>query len=133
MGDNIVSNHDLNELFLKLTEEAKGYIGDPEKVLEILAKAEGKLEGNKELRKAAGDIPGMADFLKDSVTGDYTGASEEALATVLGAFLYFIKEDDAINDTSPVIGFVDDLRVFTIAGEAAGNDLKRYAAQTAEQ
>ena len=130
---NIVGINDLNEQYAALKEEAKGIVGDPEKVSELLGKVNSMLDEQQILREASEDIGGLVSFVSDSVNGEYTWASEESLTAVIGAFLYLIKSDDAINDNSPVIGYLDDLRVFSIARKSIRKDLDAYTGWSAER
>ena len=133
MSDNVVGMNELNEQYRKLAEEAKNMLKDPDRVMEVVETVNVMLDHSAVLRNAAEDIPGLVSYVSDSFSGEYTWASEESLTAVLGALLYLIKIDDAIDDSSPVIGYIDDLRVFTIAKETAGKDLKAYAAWSAEK
>ena len=130
---NIVGISDLNEQYELLKKEAENIAGDREKVSEIVGRVNSILDKHEVLREAAEDIGGLVSFVTDSVNGDYTWASEGSLAAVLGAFMYLIKSDDAINDNSPVIGYIDDLRVFSIAREDAKKELTAYNAWSAER
>ena len=47
--------------------------------------------------------------------------------------MYLLKNDDAINDSTPVVGYLDDLRVFSIAREDAKKELAAYSAWSAER
>ncbi len=130
---NIIGINDLNEQYAELKEEAKNIVSDPEKVSEIVGNVNAILDANQVLREASEDIGGLVSFVTDSVSGEYTWASEESLASVIGAFLYLIKSNDAINDNSPVIGYLDDLRVFSIARESIKKDLDAYAGWSSER
>lgn len=130
---NIVGINDLNEQYAVLKEEAKGIVGDPEKVSEILGKVNAILDEHQILREASEDIGGLVSFVSDSISGEYTWASEESLTAVIGALMYLLKNDDAINDSTPIVGYLDDLMVFSIAREDAKKDLTAYNAWNAER
>ena len=130
---NIVGINDLNEQYAVLKEEAKGIVGDHEKVSEILGKVNAILDEHQILREASEDIGGLVSFVSDSISGEYTWASEESLTAVIGALMYLLKNDDAINDSTPIVGYLDDLRVFSIAREDAKKNLTAYNAWNSER
>ncbi len=122
----VISNEDLYRLFLDLNEQAKSLLSEPEKAIEMLAKAEGALQDNAVLRDAEQGIPELLAFAKSCVHGEYKEAADSSVIAVLSAFLYFTERDDAIHDSIPVIGYLDDLTIFGFAREAAKEDLAGY-------
>lgn len=122
-----ISNDDLYRLFSELKAEAKTLLEDPARAEKVLDEGEARLQENRVLRDAAKDIPELAAFARNCISGKYTGASESSVTAVLSAFLYFSERDDAIHDSIPVIGYVDDLSVFAFARQAAAEDLKKYS------
>ena len=131
----VISNDDLYRLFKELRAEAETLLKDPERAEKILDEGLARYRENKVLQDAAKDIPEMAAFAQNCIKGTYTGASESSVTAVLSAFLYFSERDDAIHDSIPVIGYVDDLSIFAFARQAADSDLKKYlesAGETAE-
>lgn len=130
---NIVGMNDLNKQYAELKEEARGLVKDTEKVSEIVERVNAILDQNEVLREASEDISGLVSFVTDSLSGDYTWASEESLSSVIGAFLYLIKSDDAIDDNRPVIGYIDDLRIFSAARDSIKKDLDAYTGWNAER
>ena len=44
----------------------------------------------------------------------------------IGAFLYLNKKNDEISDSTPVIGYLDDLIILSNAMEVAKDDLDHY-------
>ena len=133
MSDNVVGISDLNQQYALLKEEVKSIAGDPLKTEEDIAQVNKLLDENRVLREASEDIGGLVSFVSDSISGEFTRASAESLEAVIGAFMYLLKNDDAINDSTPVVGYLDDLRVFSIAREDAKKDLAAYSAWSAER
>lgn len=123
----VISNEDLYGLFNELKAEAKELLKDPDRAAELVESAEASIQQNRTLRDAAEGIPEMAAFAKSCVKGEYTAASENSVTAVLSAFLYFMERDDAIHDSIPVIGYVDDLSVFAFAKQAAKEDLAAFS------
>lgn len=133
MSENVLSNEKLKELFSELCLEAKPMLQQKDKILEIIASVNSRLTEDEMLRNAVEDIPGMSAFAESFIREEYTGASEDSAAAVLAAFMYFMKKEDAIHDAIPVIGYIDDLRVFAFAHDAAAEDLAGFAAWKKEQ
>lgn len=127
MSENVLSNEKLREIFRGLQEEAGSLLQQKEKALEVIGAVNGRLEKDEMLRNAVEDIPGMSAFAESWLKGENPEASENSVSAVLASFMYYMKTDDAIHDQIPVIGYIDDLRVFAFARELAAEDLDRFA------
>ncbi len=126
----VVTNEQLSKMFQELSQKARPLSEDPERALAVIDQVEAELAGNEVLHNAVEGIPVMASFARDCVRKIYTEASEKSITAVFTAFLYLIEKEDAIKDSIPVIGYVDDLSIFAIAKEMAKEDLERYRAWT---
>ena len=74
-----ISNDDLYRLFSELKAEAKTLLEDPARAEKVLDEGEARLQENRVLRDAAKDIPELAAFARNCISGKYTGASESSV------------------------------------------------------
>ena len=66
-------------------------------------------------------------FVQDFVKGNYREVPLATILSVAGALCYLVLPADLIPDVIPVIGYLDDATVFSMALGAAHNDLMAYA------
>jgi uncharacterized membrane protein YkvA (DUF1232 family) len=66
------------------------------------------------------------DVIKAYITGRYRKILFRTLAMILGALTYFSWPLDGIFDLIPVIGFLDDVFVISMALKFAHDDLQAY-------
>lgn len=64
-------------------------------------------------------------MLVDSFNGRYPFPKKTAIALIF-AFFYLINPIDIAPDILPLIGFVDDIAVFTFASSFIKDDLEKY-------
>lgn len=87
-------------------------------LLQMLGKHEGKLA------KLARDAAFIFEVLRKHLSGEQTLTIRDYII-IVAALLYLISPLDAIPDTIPVLGWLDDMGVITLA---AGYIIKRFAA-----
>ena len=68
-------------------------------------------------------LASVRNFLKDSSVAKWRKA------LLLGAIAYAVFPFDAVPDTLPVLGWMDDVGVLSMAVAAVWGDVKRHAAQ----
>jgi len=68
----------------------------------------------------------VRNFLKDSSVAKWRKA------LLLGAVAYAVFPFDAVPDTIPLLGWLDDVGVLTLAAGAVWRDVKRHAAWLSE-
>jgi len=73
------------------------------------------------------DLKLMIALVIDYSKGEYTEVPWNTVAAVTGAVIYFISPIDVIPDVIPVIGYIDDAYVISLALDFVGDDLKKYA------
>lgn len=67
----------------------------------------------------------MIDLVKDVMAGNYK-ISGTSVAILVGAILYVISPVDAIPDIAPVLGWLDDIGIISIAINQLGHVLDDY-------
>ena len=73
------------------------------------------------------EVPLACMFVQDFVKGNYREVPLATILSVAGALCYLVLPADLIPDVIPVIGYLDDATVFSMALGAAHNDLMAYA------
>jgi len=73
------------------------------------------------------EVPLACMFVQDFVKGNYREVPLATILSVAGALCYLVLPADLIPDFIPVIGYLDDATVFSMALGAAHNDLMAYA------
>lgn len=109
-------------------ERAKGIIDDPGQIDELLQQLQEKFKDLPDtITNALNNVPLMASMVKSYVTREYTEVSPKVVISLVSAILYLVKGNDLIPDSTPVVGYVDDLAVATIAMAINEPELKAYA------
>lgn len=114
--------------------EAQELLSDPEKInalLDQLKKTVSELP--QTVAESFGNIPLMAQMVKSYVTKEYTNVSPKVVASLVAAFLYFVKQKDLVPDNVPVVGVVDDLAVVAAAMAINKSELEAFAAWQQER
>lgn len=78
------------------------------------------------LVKLWNDIKTMVSLIRDYVAGDYKEVPWNVIAAVSGAIIYFVSPIDVIPDFIPVVGYLDDALVVSLALNFASEDLANY-------
>lgn len=111
--------------FEKLKEKAKDFVGNNEKLKELVNNAEEKIKSSNITDKIK-DIPDIFSMIKSYVTGEYKDISPATLVAIVAALLYLITSEDIISDKIPVLGLVDDAAIIFICMQAISTDLEKY-------
>ena len=72
-------------------------------------------------------------MVKSYITREYMDVSPKVIISLVSAFIYFVKKKDIIPDDIPIVGYVDDLAVATVAMAINEPELKAYAAWREQQ
>ena len=114
--------------------EAQELLSDPEKINELLDQLKKAVsELPQTVAESFGNIPLMAQMVKSYVTKEYTAVSPKVVASLVAAFLYFVKQKDLVPDNVPVVGVVDDLAVVAAAMAINKSELEAFAAWQQER
>lgn len=106
--------------------EAENILNDPAQVNSILAQLEDKLKEIPGVGEPISNLLLMIDMVKGYVTKQYDKVSPKVVALMLGSFIYFVKKDDLIPDSIPLLGAADDLLVLGLALKLSENELKEF-------
>ena len=111
--------------FAKAESKAKEYAKDPKKLERLFKEA---AEKSKETTKGPfGEtwayLQAMIRLIKAYANGSYREIPVASLLMILVAVVYFVSPTDAILDIIPVVGFLDDALVVSLALKQVKADL----------
>lgn len=112
--------------------KAQELIGDRQKLAGLVNEANAKLDKMAASKGPIGDAvkAGRAGvrMIRAYMDGRYEKAPLKSLAAIAGALLYFIRNDDLIDDDTPFIGYLDDAAVIALALKVVQGDLDDFLA-----
>ena len=124
-----ISPEKLKEYLNRFNNKAKDIITDKEKVSEILFKVKKLCDRFSRVPlvgEQLSNISELCSMVNDYMYGVYTKIPKTTVITFVAAMLYFISPIDLIPDIIPLIGYADDMFVFSLIMEAAKKDIKEY-------
>ena len=104
-----------------------------ENIMAFLEKVEERMTGMKHVTSALKSIPVLVDMVKKWVKKEYTGFPWATLVTIVAALIYFLLPTDAIPDTVPVLGHIDDAAVIALCLLGIKTDVEIYQEWLARQ
>lgn len=109
-------------------QKAQSFMDNPEQIEDLLGQLQEKLDSlPSAATNAFKNVPVMAQMVKSYATREYTAVSPKVVASLVAAFVYFVKKNDIIPDSVPLIGYADDLAVAAIAMVISEPELKAFA------
>lgn len=105
--------------------KAEEIVDDPSKVKVLLGKIT-KMLGKKGLSSILVEINELISYIRDVISGKYTGYSAWALTIAIGAIAYVVAPIDAIPDVLVGLGFTDDVAVVLYAIKKLHDELQQY-------
>ena len=70
--------------------------------------------------------PLMVELIRNYDSGMYRAISNKSLAVVIVAMVYFVFVTDLLPDIIPIVGYIDDIVVFSICLLIAKKELDKY-------
>lgn len=103
-------------------------LSNPSGLKRLVVQAAKKLNGSgSEKIKAVGEQLGLLiDLLKAYIAGDYRDISTQAIASVVGAIIYFVVPLDGVPDFLFGWGFVDDAAVISYVIAQLSTELESF-------
>ena len=114
-----------NDIINNLLADAYEYINNPSGLDHLLLTLEEKLRAVPEVGNTLSGLPVVIAMVKSWIKGEYA-VQPKVLATIIAAFLYFIKVKDVIPDNIPVVGMVDDMAVLMFALKVVEPEINAY-------
>ncbi len=124
-----ISKEKIKQQLDKFSKKAKKILEDKEEISKLLHKAIALCNELTHLRligKHFSDISLTISMIDDYIGKRYTAVPKATIITLTAALLYFITPFDIIPDAIPLIGFADDILVFSSVLSAAKRDISAY-------
>ncbi len=118
---------DFTEILNKVTVEAKDFINNPSRLDQLLVNVEATLNKVPVIGESVSELPTMIAMVKSWIKKEYD-VSYKVLATMVGAFIYAVKDKDIIPDNIPLVGRADDIAVIGLALKFVEPEVKAYKA-----
>jgi uncharacterized membrane protein YkvA (DUF1232 family) len=99
--------------FERKRRRADRLIESPARVSLTVERAEAKARRQGKLRQSWDDIQTLGRLVRAWVRGDYRDVSRSTIVLVLGALVYLLSPIDAILDSIPLLGYLDDAAVIS--------------------
>ncbi|MBQ9562671.1 MAG: DUF1232 domain-containing protein [Lachnospiraceae bacterium] len=129
MMENSVINFDkAKEVLQSFASEAEELLHNPDKVEELLQKAEEKLKSVPAIGGALSKLPLMISMIRAYIRRDYGVVSVKVIVSMLCAVIYLLKGKDLIPDKTPILGYADDIAVMAAALYFVQPELEAYSA-----
>ena len=116
-----------NDIINNLLADAYEYINNPSGLDQLLLTLEEKLRTVPEVGNTLSGLPVVIAMVKSWIKGEYE-VQPKVLATIIAAFLYFIKVKDIVPYNIPVVGVVDDVAVLMFALKVVEPEINAYRA-----
>ena len=107
---------------------AQQMLSDTSEIDRLLKQLEENLRDVPKVGDTLADVPLMIAMVKGYITKQYTEVSPKVIATIVSAFVYFVKSKDLISDDLPLVGRLDDIAVLGLALKLCEHELKAFAA-----
>ena len=122
-----ISFEEIKEVFERYLKVAEDTLKNNEEVSKILEKVNEKIKIIDGLNIAFKEIPLMISLVKDYISKKYTVVPVGTIVAIIAALLYVLNHFDLIPDSIPVIGYVDDIAVLSLAYGMIKVDLEKYS------
>ncbi len=108
-----------------LMGKAKEYIGDSERMKDLLSSASVKVKDNNQLAGMIDDIGMALSLARDYSKKNYKDVSKAAIASIVAGIIYLVNPMDIIPDLL-FAGFLDDAAVFGYILTRVKDELDKY-------
>lgn len=92
----------------------------------IIGKAVEMFENVPVLRELVSEAGTMVNMIKDYTAGKYKRVPYATIVKMAMAVAYVVSPVDAIPDTIPVVGYVDDFAVVEFVAKSVKDDVEEY-------
>jgi uncharacterized membrane protein YkvA (DUF1232 family) len=116
--------------FLKATAGAESCAKDPERLRKLLSDAMEKINyvPRGPFIETWPYLLAMVRLVRSYHRGEYQDISSQHLFVIVAALIYFVLPNDAIPDSVPILGQLDDALVVRFALKTVGADLDTFMA-----
>lgn len=117
---------DAQETLQKGYKKANIILNDKSKMDEFLERLEKKLKLIPLAGTTLAMIPTLVQMVKSYTKKEYTNIPISSIIAIISALLYWLAPIDAIPDTIPGVGYLDDVTVINFCLKSINKDLKKY-------
>ncbi|MEH7118845.1 YkvA family protein [Neobacillus vireti] len=111
----------------KYMNNAKEFLGNPQKIKELLHKVISKATERKgHLGDAWENLHLFADLVKAYSKGEYKQVQPSTVVTIIGALLYFVSPIDLVPDFIIGLGLFDDAAVIAFTLKKLSKELDHF-------
>ena len=128
MENSVINFDKAKEVLQSFASEAEELLHNPDKVEELLQKAEEKLKSVPAIGGALSKLPLMISMIRAYIRRDYGVVSVKVIVSMLCAVIYLLKGKDLIPDKTPILGYADDIAVMAAALYFVQPELEAYSA-----
>lgn len=106
-----------SKFFAQAQQRARRLLKDPEALMKLARKAEGKAAGDRSgaLGGVLGELKALLRLIRSYAKGDYRQVSMQSMVVAVGAVLYVVSPIDVIPDFILGGGLLDDASVLAFA------------------
>lgn len=108
-----------------LMGKAKKYMGDSDRMKDLLSSASVKVKDNNQLAGMIDDIGLALNLARDYTKKNYKDVSKASIAAIVAGIIYLVNPMDIIPDFF-VAGFLDDAAVFGYILTRVKDELDKY-------
>lgn len=107
-------------------KKANELINDKGSMTDLLEKVKSYFN-KKEFSKVSDSLKLVITYVKDCVTGKYKMFSMVKLTLALASIIYIVTPLDFLSDFTPLIGFTDDIAIFSYVTKKIKEEIEGYA------
>jgi len=119
-----------NVFFNTAVNKASGLFGRHSRMMLLVSQLAVKLgRVNKQdlsFQAAQGKINTLVRLVRSYTSGQYRAIPWKTMATILGAFVYFLNPFDLIPDVAPVIGLTDDFSILVWVYSSVQTEIDKF-------
>jgi len=119
-----------NVFFNTAVKKASGLFGRYSRMVLLVSQLAVKLgRVNKQdlsFQAAQGKINTLVRLVRSYTSGQYRTIPWKTMATILGAFVYFLNPFDLIPDVAPVIGLTDDFSILVWVYSSVQTEIDKF-------
>jgi len=127
-----ISQKAIKDVLKKMSENVKERVKDKDKLKSLLDEAVQKAKDTQSIKGPFDELLEklqlLFSVLKDYIGGSYKEIPIGSIIAIAAGLLYFVTPADLIADTTPVVGYIDDLYVITHVVKQIYSDLEKYKA-----
>ena len=122
----LLANPETRKRIVDCYSESERTYQDPDKMADLLLNLEKKLKTIPEIGAHLAKLPVLIALVRDFASHEYREVPHGTIISVIAALIYFIAPIDAIPDSIPFAGLLDDGVMLTLCTVLVSVDLDAY-------